>query len=500
MTPVKITAVLAVCFLLSSFIVTLINLPHDGIGGELRKTWEDIRGGLAIEAPTAIFEGILSLGLFLFVISMTAMDMRYRHFLAVLAVSLVAFMGVTPPQKLVENVDWALIVFLVGSMSFATILRKLGVFTYLAAHLVRLSRGNPFLLVSLLSLLAWFTAMVVDEVTSIVYVVMIVLELGRLMKVDVEDLVLLTVLATNTGSLALPVGNPIGVYVAFTAGFTASDFLRHALPLSLLCFVTTLFAFISLRGSFMRKLKSAIVARHGMLDAFITTKIVDVTQKERVARVYGVVLLVLFLFTVSASPIIAQALSHLSGTSVDPNSLLALVPCLFVVLTLPVAEVPEFGEIIAKGVEWPSITFFMFLFMLGYSLTWSGAMVRVAYVTVTLSQLLGPGPEPLFIIMMLTSAFLSAFLDNLSLVVAMVPAIRLIVDVTGFRELFWSVLFGGVLGGNLTPIGSTANIVAVSILERRRRGKVSWSKWLMTSLPVFVIHCLIASIWRLMAF
>ncbi|MEM0065544.1 MAG: SLC13 family permease [Sulfolobales archaeon] len=496
---VKMVGVLATCFLLSSVIVVFLNVPHDGVGGELRKTWEDIRGGLQIDSPIAVFEGVISLGLFLFTIAVIALDMRYRYFLALLAVSIIVFLGVTPPQRLVESVDWALIVFLVGSMSFATILRKLGVFTYLAAYIVKYSKGNAFMLTALLSALAWFTAMVVDEVTSIVYIVMIVLELGRLLKIETEDLVILSVLATNTGSLALPVGNPIGVYVAFTSGFTAREFVRYALPLSFLCFISTLLIFSMLRVRYLKDLEKAIASRSDMFEAFITARIVDVSPREKMARTYGVVLLTMFLVTVSLSPVLAEGLSAFAGYHIDPNSLLALTPCLYIVLTLPVIGAPELGEVLAKGVEWPSLTFFMFLFMLGYSLTWSGAMVKVAYATITLSQSIYPGPHTVLVILLTISAILSAFLDNLSLVVALIPAVKLVAQVMAFKGIYWSVLFGGVLGGNLTPVGSTANIVAVSIIERKRKTRINWSNWLKISLPVFAAHIVIASTWSFLA-
>ncbi|MEM2763894.1 MAG: hypothetical protein QXH74_06540, partial [Sulfolobales archaeon] len=245
--------------------------------------------------------------------------------------------------------------------------------------------------------------------------------------------------------------------------------------------------------------EKAITSRSDMLEAFITARVVDVPPKEKKARTYGFVLLIMFLITVSLSPALAEVLSTVAGYHVDPNSLLALTPCLYIVLTLPVIGAPELGEVLAKGVEWPSITFFMFLFMLGYSLTWSGAMVKVAYATVTLSQSIYPGPHTVLIVLLITSAILSAFLDNLSLVVALMPAVKLVAQIMVFKEIYWSVLFGGVLGGNLTPVGSTANIVAVSIVERRRKARINWIKWLKISLPVFLGHSIIASAWSLLA-
>ncbi|MEM1918041.1 MAG: hypothetical protein QW504_05100, partial [Sulfolobales archaeon] len=75
----------------------------------------------------------------------------------------------------------------------------------------------------------------------------------------------------------------------------------------------------------------------------------------------------------------------------------------------------------------------------------------------------------------------------------------LVAQVMAFKEIYWSVLFGGVLGGNLTPVGSTANIVAVSIIERRRKTRINWSNWLKISLPIFAAHIVIASTWSFLA-
>lgn len=490
----RVLVAIAVSSALSAAIVMHVKIPSEGLGEELRKAWEGIRGGGTLEAPRTVFEGVLSLSLFFLLIASMMIDMRYRHFTAFLAVSIVAFLGVVPPQKLVESVDWSLIVFLIGSMSFATVLRRLGVFTHLAAYMIRLSRGSTLALLGLLSLLAWFTAMVVDEVTSIVYITMIALELCRLLRIEPEDMVLLVVLATNTGSLALPVGNPIGVYIAFTANFTVREFLRTALPLSLMCYVSALATYVALNSRYVNRLGLAIQANSERLEAFITTRVVDISQEERLARVYGIALLLSFLVTVAASTVVADLIHLASGTYVEPNSLLAVIPYLYLVLTLPVGDAAKLGDVIARGVEWPSLTFFMLLFMLGFSLTWSGAMVRVAYAMVSASRVFGSGIYPMFSVLMVFSAALSAFLDNLSLVVALTPAVGLLAKVLGLRELYWAVLFGAVLGGNLTPIGSTANIVAVSMLEKRRI-RISWGRWARVAVPVFLGHCALALAW-----
>jgi len=491
----RLALILVISIAAATPVVVCVRVPETGYGGRLLELWEGLRGSTPAERPVVILEEVISLGLFIFVIGTMVVDMRYRHFAAFAALATVALSGTVPAQKLVESVDWSLIVFLIGSMCFAAIFRKLGVFTYVAAYMVKLSRGRATVLVPLLALLAWFTAMVVDEVTSIVYVVMVVLELGRLLRVDVEELVVLSVLATNTGSAALPIGNPIGVYLAFSAGLTAADFVRKALPLSALCLGLLLLVYRALRGSYLRYLQRRILERREYLEAFVIAKTVDLTPRERLSRIYGLFLLVSFLVTVSASSHLADLLSVSSGARVEANALLSLIPYLFVVLTLPFVELPEYGEVVAKGVEWPSIAFFMALFMLGYSLTWSGVMVKLAYAIIRLAEALGGGVAGVGTVVLLLSAGLSGVLDNLSLVVALTPALKLLASVLGTQGLYWSLLFGGVLGGNLTPVGSTANIVAVSILERRARRSVSWGSWVRLAAPVVVAQCAVALAW-----
>jgi len=487
----RLALILALSMAVAVPVIAFIRVPETGYGGRLLELWVKLRGSTPSGQLTVTLEEVLSLGLFLFVATTMVVAMKYRHFAAFTALAVVALSGIVPAQKLVESADWPLVLFLVGSTCFAAILRRAGVFTYMAAHLVKLSGGRAGVLVALLAVLAWFMAVVIDEATSIVYVVTIVLELGRLLRMDVVGLVLLCVLATNTGSIALPVGNHVGIYLAFSTGLTAADFVCKALPLSALCLGLLVATYTALEGGYLRYIQQRVLERRKSLEAFTITRIVDLSPRERSLRVYGVLLLVLYLIAVSLSPRLAEAISITSGARVEANALLSLLPYLFIVLAFPLAELSEYGEVIARGVEWPSITFFIALFMLGYSLTWSGVMVKLAY---AITQVAGVG-----IVVLALSACLSGVLDNLSLVVALTPALKLLADVLGARGLYWFLLFGGVLGGNLTPVGSTANIVAISILERRARRSVSWGRWVKLATPVVVAQCAVALAWAILA-
>jgi len=494
---VKFTLMLLLLLTISTVFVLSVKIPSDSkVGFELINGWLELRGEVAdINSTQVMIEEVLALTLFLAVIALTIIDMKLRYFAAFLAVATVTFLGVAPPQKLIAGVDWALILFLIGSMTLATVLRRLGVFTYLAAELVRLCRGSATLLIVFIGILAWFMAMVVDEVTSIVYVVMLIFELSRLVKFDPKELLIFSVLATNTGSAALPVGNPVSIYLAFATGLSARDFLVNAFPLSLINLIALLSTYLVLRRGYVKDLQTYMIKNRDGVEAYVTKYVVNLTSQERKTRVAGLAILSVFLALVTLTHNIAEALLNIAGFEVDPNALLAIVPYICLVFTAPFYDISEYSEIISRGVEWTSITFFMMLFMLSYSLAWSGVVVRLAYLMMESSGgVTVPNTLILNAVLVFLSAALSSVLDNLSLVAALTPAVKLIAAVLNNRGVFWGLLFGAVFGGNYTPIGSTANVVAISLSEKRKL-RIGWGEWLKLALITTSAQLVIAYLW-----
>jgi len=129
--------------------------------------------------------------------------------------------------------------------------------------------------------------------------------------------------------------------------------------------------------------------------------------------------------------------------------------------------------------------------MLGYSLTWAGSAVKIAYLITT--STLGLGESALREILLVATAFASTFLDNLSVIVAFTPVAQSLVYAGASTNVYWGSLFGGVLGGNFTPIGSTANIVAIGLCEKAKF-RISWKDWFKLALAPTLIQVLIARI------
>lgn len=311
----------------SYVLMSFVRLPGDGVGNEIVRFWCSVRSNIPTEecwsyinSTHGIYEQVMSLSLFLLVVGLAVTSMKLRYFAAFFSVALITFVAVVPPQELIAGIEWRLILFLVGSMVFAYMLRRLKVFEYIAIGLLHLSKGSPYLLVLYLSLFAWFLALAVDEVTSIVYVMMLVRDVRKITKYDIRPLAILSVLATNTGSMALPVGNPIGIYVSFEAQITVSEFIQRALPLSFLSLIVMLALSVILLRKYLTQLAPRLSKKN--LDFMVTRFYANVTRSELAQIMHGIAILVGFLMAVALNSPISTLISRLGGFYVDPHSLL----------------------------------------------------------------------------------------------------------------------------------------------------------------------------------
>jgi Na+/H+ antiporter NhaD/arsenite permease-like protein len=496
---VKIIIVFLALLLASTTLMSLSKINNDTVGLAIASSWCIEIGINTSEAhclellnssKLSFIQGF-ALALFLFTIALTVIKMEWRVAAAMLAIAVLIIIGASPPQYVLGSVQWNLILFLVGTMTLAGLLREIGVFRFLAIGVLRVSRGSGFKLILLIVILAYALAAALDEVTSIVYVAMLVLELARILQVDVVPLLVLSVLATNTGSSALPIGNPIGVYILFRTNMSISLFIRNSLPLSLLNLVVLILALSILERKYIIGLNGSIKEHQERINKYLTRHIVEVEVEDaRTRRIrFGLSALSLFIITVALNDYIVEFLSRLTSSEVDPHAFLSFIPYVFILLLTLVVPMEEVSRLVEKSVEWSSILFFIFLFMLSHMLTYTGATSKLAYL---ITRLASTGSFILVAAILFTSAGLSSVLDNLSLVVTLTP-VAILLNQLGIARasLYFALLFGGVFGGNYTPVGSTANIVAVGLAEKRKI-RITWGSWLKLALVSTTIQILVA--------
>jgi Na+/H+ antiporter NhaD/arsenite permease-like protein len=270
-------------------------------------------------------------------------------------------------------------------------------------------------------------------------------------------------------------GNPIGVLIALRAGLTFEDFLTHALPIAAAILGATVCVLCLWYRSYIKEVSVKLMARQG------ESGLVHFAAFDRGKKLSLVIFVVM---------ILVIALHKRLGTlfGVDENSLLVIIPVIFagVVMLCWHNRVRHYIE---KEVEWMSLLFFMFLFAQAGVIQSSGV---AQFVAEKLVKHAGTSQSVLSGVTLFSSGFLSGILDNTVVVASYIPVVKNlhVMDIS-LKTLWWAMLFGACFGGNLTAIGSTANIVALGLLEQRKL-KVSFYQWLKLGAIVTVVGMLIA--------
>lgn len=146
-------------------------------------------------------------------------------------------------------------------------------------------------------------------------------------------------------------------------------------------------------------------------------------------------------------------------------------------------------ELVEKRVDWWTLTFFMMLFASVGTLKYAGTTEIIAKALVVWAD---GNPKMLFVVLTWIIGILTAFMDNVLAVATFIPIVQDIaaggIDVAPF---WWGILFGGTLFGNATMIGSTANVVAIGIIERQKIGHITFTQWIkpgmIISIPTLAI-------------
>ncbi|MEM3610431.1 MAG: SLC13 family permease, partial [Candidatus Anstonellales archaeon] len=207
----------------------------------MKKSWLYIFS-IACIAAVAFISGlekaqVVSISLFLALILGTLFFWRFRLAFAFIAMALLLGFGVLDIYHLIEFAGLDIVLFLVGMMVVIGFLEEYRFFEILTNKIINIVGNNINKLIIVIMILSALFAALVDEVTSILFMTSTVLHLTGKYRVNPTPYIIMTVFATNIGSSATVVGNPVGVMIALRAGLTFADFLRWASPISILSLI-----------------------------------------------------------------------------------------------------------------------------------------------------------------------------------------------------------------------------------------------------------------------
>lgn len=404
----------------------------------------------------------------------TLLFWRLRLAFALLGTSVLFLAGVLDTKHFVQFASLDIIVFLVGMMIIVGYLEKNHFFEHVLSHVMRLAGRSTTRLIVLLMVLAAVFAALVDEVTSILFMTGLVLHLTGRLNLNPVPFVLMLVFATNVGSSATVVGNPVGVMVALKGGLTFNDFLRWATPITLVSLAVLIPLCLRLFREDIGRLREAMR---------------NLNSGELFhAPAHGHVLPSALLFLAVITALVLHAPLE-AQMGLPKNTLLLATAFLGAALVL-FAEGNEAQKLVETRVDWWTLLFFLFLFSSVGALEFVGVTERLAH---GLNAAVGTEPVVTLAMVMLSTGILSALLDNVLAVAVFIPVVNQLATLGGAtNHLWWAMLFGGTLFGNLTVIGSTANIIAVGLLERRKVGSITFNEWVRPGAVIVAVTTLVA--------
>jgi len=400
----------------------------------------------------------------------TLMFWRFRVAIAFIGIVLLLLTRTIDLQHTIEFMNLDVILFLVGMMVIVGMLRRSGFFRWLLAKGLQLSNFKPNRLMLIILALASIMAALVDEVTSILFITALVLDLCDFYKVNPVKYIISVVLATNIGSSWTVLGNPIGILIALRSGLTFENFLQSAFPVGLVSLLSLMVIILIWQRGDLRLLRTKIEEaspeeRAGFLDEL--SKVEDKRLFNGSAIIFILV-------------IISLALHHRLELmlGLEHNTLLVATAIAGAGIVM-LWQRPLARELLMRDVDWWTLIFFMFLFAK------AGCLKYVGITDIIADSLMGLGGGSLLIlipVVLWISGFLSAACDNVLVVATFVPIIQNLAQQLGTPVLWWALLFGGCYGGNMTMVGSTANIVSLGILEDRKGIHMTLGFWIKIGL------------------
>jgi Na+/H+ antiporter NhaD/arsenite permease-like protein len=398
-----------------------------------------------------------------------ALEFGHRTKVALVGAAIVVVVGALDVDTAIESVDWATLGLLVGMMIIVGLTEPTGVFSYLALQVARLSDGRPFRLIVLLALMTGVLSAFLDNLTAILLVVPISLQLSRLLGLPVVPLVLVQVMASNIGGTATLIGDPPNIMIGtHVEQLSFVDFIVNLGPVAV---VTLLVTTVLLYAVHRRSLTPAPDAHERITELDPRAQL----RRERLLPTLAVLGGTILGFFLHAPLHVEPVVIAMTGA------------------TLMLLVAGRELEWALERVEWGTIFFFVGLFVMVGALEERGIIGSIAD---GLADITGGSRTAEALVILWGAAVGSALVDNIPFTAAMIPVVDEL-QTDGFDDAtWWALALGACFGGNATLIAAAANVAAVSALARTGT-RITFLQFLAIGLPVTVVSLVIATAYLL---
>lgn len=416
---------------------------------------------------------IIAVAVFLIVILLIISERVHRTAAAMAGAMVLILTGVMSADKALSYIDFNTIGVLVGMMIFVAIVRRSGMFEYIAVRAAKAVHGDPWKIMVAFTLITAVLSAILDNVTTVLLVGPMSIAIARMLKIDPVPFLMGQILASNVGGTATLIGDPPNIMIGSAAHLSFMDFLENTGFAVLFILVVLI---LLMKIVYEKKIELGTVDT-GAIEKLDPSK--SITNRALMKK--GIIVLIC---------VIVGFMFH------DKLGIESSVIALTAAAVMLIIGREDVNEAI-QDVEWTTILFFMSLFVVVGGLTETGIIKELASKIIDATN---GHPMVTMLVLLWASALLSSILDNIPFVATLIPLILAMqadgIDVTSF---WWAISLGACLGGNGTMIGASANVV-LSDISTKHGYPITFKSYLKVGMPFMLLSIVIATVFLVVKF
>ncbi|MBN2166860.1 MAG: ArsB/NhaD family transporter [Marinilabiliaceae bacterium] len=381
---------------------------------------------------------------------------------------------VVSQEEALHYVDFDTIGLLFGMMLIVTVMRKTGLFEYIAIRGIKLTNGNPWRILVILSLITAVLSAFLDNVTTVLIIVPLTYAVTDSLNIDPIPILISEILFSNIGGAATLIGDPPNIMIGGSSHLEFIDFINNNLPIVVVIGAVTL---LILRFIYYKKMIAGNLEPADIMSFDEHRAIQD--------KSFFVETLTVFLIVIAG--FVAHPLHQVSLATIAIGGG-------FVLMLVTRQDTEE----TLSRIEWPPLFFFMGLFVIVGGLEKIGVIKYLAKNIIVLTD----GDIDLtaqFILWL--SALSTTVINSIPYTATLISVIHdMVPQLEGNTEvLWWALSLGACLGGNGTIVGAAANIIAAGFSQKTAY-PLTFMKYLKIALPLMLVSIVLVSVYFLIRY
>lgn len=366
-----------------------------------------------------------------------------------------------------SGINWATIIFLWGMMVMVEGMAEAGFFDWLCLKIAKLAHYEPVRIFVAFMVLSSVLAMFIDSITVILFLAAVTIRLGRTLKFNPVPVIMAEIFCANLGGSATMCGDPPNIIIGTSLGYSFSDFVLNTGAIGAVSLVIIIIYFYF-------TMRNRLQDPSDKVDP--STIEVDVRINDMREFLRSTII-----FFIAIALLITHAMTGLT---------VAFIGAFIAAITLSTSGRKAFK--LLRRVDYETLLFFIGLFVVVGGLESTGVLVVIAEFIAKIS---GGNPYLMIAIILWVSAVASAFIDNIPFSATMIPVIRTLAATTGvdLSTMAWTLAVGTDIGGSMTPIGASANVVGISTAGKEGY-PISWGTYCKELVPGTIIVLVVSMI------